>query len=94
MEQIRQMNLPKLDIELAQEINAELDRSRAKFPGNQNMTVALMEEVGELARAQLESLPISAVRAEAIQVIAAALRILFEGDASIPRVETVKDKPS
>ena len=46
-----------ITIELAQEINNEIARGKKKFPGIENLTVALMEEVGELASAQLQSLP-------------------------------------
>ena len=81
-----------LDIELAQKINQELMRARQKFPGNENLTVALIEEVGELAAAQLQSKSYAEIEAEAIQVIAVCLRIVFERDCSIPRIVAAKEK--
>lgn len=64
------------------DLASEVQRARTKFPRNRALTVALMEEVGELAQAELQQLP--TVRKEAIQVMAVAFRILSEGDASIP----------
>jgi NTP pyrophosphatase (non-canonical NTP hydrolase) len=72
------------------DLAAEVQRARAKFPRNRALTVALMEEVGELAQAQLQQLP--TVRKEAIQVMALAFRILSEGDASIPLDDEAKQK--
>lgn len=61
-------------------INDELQASRAKFPGNKHMAVALMEEVGEVARGLLEG-DAANVRDEAIQVAVTAIRIFHEGDS-------------
>ncbi len=80
-----------ITIELAKEINDELARAKAKFPKNKNLTVALMEEVGELAQAELQSQSHDSIKGEAIQVIALCLRIIEEGDASIPRTEVVQE---
>ena len=85
------MNLPELDINLAQRINHELMLSRRKYPGNANMTAALLAEAGELAGALLKSDSRENIEEEALQVIAVTLRILLEGDSSIPRVEPVKE---
>lgn len=61
-------------------VEDEVQRSRQKFPGNEHMLAALVEEVGEVARALLESKPDEVV-AEAVQVAATAVRIAEEGDA-------------
>lgn len=63
-------------------ISAETIRARTKFPGNRLLTVALAEEVGELARAQLQGQSTERITAEAVQVCAVAVRIIEEGDAS------------
>lgn len=74
-----------LDLPLVYEIEDELARAQAKFPGTRLATLALMEEVGELAEAQLKHGPgCQPVREEAIQVIVVALRIILEGDSSVP----------
>lgn len=78
------------------QIDAELANARQKFPRNTLMYLALAEEVGELANAMIEHrLTVQNrggkncvfrddVAAEAIQVAAMAIRILTEGDSSIP----------
>lgn len=62
-------------------IRAELIRARTKFPGNEKLTVALMEEVGELAQALLQDKPREEIVKEAVQVACVAVRIAEEGDA-------------
>jgi NTP pyrophosphatase (non-canonical NTP hydrolase) len=64
-------------------IAAETMRARIKFPENELLTVALMEEVGELAQAQLQGRPRDEIEREALQVAALAVRILEEGDRSL-----------
>lgn len=71
------------------EIDAELERARAKFPMPNPTFVALVEEVGELAQALLKLKPGSheysqRVYAEAIQVAVMAIRVLEEGDRDFP----------
>jgi len=67
---------------LSAEVLEELKRARAKFPAGDNPTfAALVEEVGELAKALFEE-PRSAVRKEAIQVAVMAMRIVLDGDAT------------
>lgn len=61
-------------------ISAEVARSRVKFPADKHNLAALMEEVGELAKAFLKDEGDERVRAEAIQVACAAIRIIEGGD--------------
>lgn len=65
-------------------VDAEIIRAVSKhgLGNNRNLTVALMEEVGELAQAQLDGKPLDQVHAEAVQVIGLAVRIIEEGDAA------------
>jgi NTP pyrophosphatase (non-canonical NTP hydrolase) len=74
-------------------LSAELQRARAKFPGNRHLTVALMEEVGELAQAQLQRQGRDRVRKEALQVACVAMRIYEEGDATMADVTDEESKP-
>lgn len=67
---------------LAAEILAELRRAREKFPGNNVMTLALVEEVGELAKATFEESR-DRVRQEAIQVAVMAMRVVLDGDRTL-----------
>lgn len=66
-------------------LSAEMVRARKKFPGRSDLTVALMEEVGELAREMLEGGSRERVRAEALQAACVAMRIYEEGDGSFSR---------
>lgn len=80
---------------LADEVDAEIKRARKKFPGCDNMTLAMAEEAGELVRAVLSrwhairSFPASnpydvelreAIRKEAVQTMAMCVRLILEGD--------------
>lgn len=67
--------------DVADEIDAELRRARAKFPENAKLLAALFEEGGELAQALLQGKPQSEIRKEAVQVACVAIRIITEGDA-------------
>ena len=73
-------------------IDSELDRARTKFPGNTHLTHALTEEVGELAKAQLQRRPRSEVVAEAVQVACLAIRIIEEGDADFAAITDAEAK--
>lgn len=61
------------------EVDAEIARAQAKFPGNQLATIALMEEVGELAKAVLDE-PSERARAESVQVACMAYLVAVKGD--------------
>lgn len=68
--------------DLLQEIKDELARARAKFPGDDVTMLALMEEVGELAKAAFEE-PRTNVRSEAVQVAVMAMRVALDGDGTL-----------
>ncbi len=68
--------------ELLAEIETELARARAKFPGDGVTMLALMEEVGELAKASFEE-PSARVRKEAVQVAVMAIRVVLDGDGTL-----------
>lgn len=61
-------------------IEVELEHARAKFPYSTHLSVALMEEVGEMSHDILEG-NWELARREAAQVAAVAIRIIEEGDA-------------
>lgn len=67
---------------LLAEIQAELARARSKFPGDGVTTLALVEEVGELAKATFEE-PKARVREEAVQVAVMAMRVVLDGDGTL-----------
>lgn len=73
-------------------VAAELQRARFKFPGNTHLTHALTEEVGELAKAQLQKRPRAEVVAEAVQVACMAVRIIEEGDADFANITDAEAK--
>lgn len=65
--------------QLCREILEELARARDKFPGKNVTFAALVEEVGELAKATFEE-PRDNVRKEAVQVAVMAMRMVLDGD--------------
>jgi len=72
----------------------EIERARNKFPSNQHLLAALVEEVGELAKAFLENESPERIRAEAIQVACVAIRVFEESDSAFPaRFETPEPEP-
>lgn len=75
------------------DLSAEVQRARAKFPGNRLLLAALTEEVGELARAYLQREGRERVRREALQVACVAMRIFEEGDATFDDVTDQEAKP-
>lgn len=68
--------------EVILEICNELRRARTKFPGDNVTMLALMEEVGELAKASFEE-PRANVRKEAVQVAVMAIRMVLDGDVTL-----------
>jgi hypothetical protein len=64
------------------EVEAELARARAKFPGDVVRTLAFSEEAGELVKAVLDE-DAANVRKEAVQAAAMAARIVLDGDGSV-----------
>lgn len=73
-----------LDDSLRTLLNAvehEVQRARGLFPNPNLLALAFSEEAGELTKAVLEE-PLEAVRKEAIQAAAMALRLVLDGDPS------------
>lgn len=66
------------DREIA-DLQDEVKRGRAKFPNGTNLLPALMEEVGELARALLQDGNGRLAHEEALDVACVAMRIYAEG---------------
>lgn len=62
-----------------QQVDQEVQRARAKFPAGEANLAALMEEVGEVAKAIMEESD-QHVWDEAVQVAAVAMRVAQEGD--------------
>jgi len=74
--------MPDTTDQFLAEVRAEIARARSKFPNNDLTTIALTEEVGELAKALLDE-SADRVRSEAVQVAAMAARVAIDGDASV-----------
>lgn len=70
------------ELKLSLEISAELRRARTKFPGPDATLAALMEEVGEVAKATMDESR-ERVRKEAVQVAVMAIRLILDGDATL-----------
>lgn len=60
-------------------ISDELRRARAKHPTSRVTNTAMVEEVGEVAKALMDEAGFR-VREEAVQVAAMAVRLLLDGD--------------
>ena len=71
------------------DILRELTRAREKFPESEGSFTALVEEVGELAKAILDE-PLRNVRAEAVQVAAMAIRVVLDGDSTLDKYREAK----
>jgi NTP pyrophosphatase (non-canonical NTP hydrolase) len=72
----------QLKLETIQRIELEVQEARTKFPGTKHLLAALVEEVGELAKALLQDKPIEDIQEEATQAAAVAIRIIEEGDSA------------
>ena len=70
---------------LVSDILKELQFARTKFPNSRLTTIALTEEVGELAKAVMDE-PAENVRNEAVQVAVMAMRVVLDGDPSVDQV--------
>lgn len=81
-----------IPVDVIEDLASEVLRARAKFPSAHNLNAALMEEIGELASAQMQQLGSSEIRKEAIQVMAVAFRIMTEGDQSLTLSAESKQK--
>lgn len=64
------------------EVEIEIRRGRAKFPGDRVTMVAFAEEFGEVAKALLDE-PGAQVWQEAVQAATMAARIAIDGDSSV-----------
>lgn len=70
---------------------AEVVSARAKFPSSEGAVVALMEEVGELAKAMMDE-SIDRVWAEAVQVACMACRVAVEMDPTLDAIRARRVK--
>jgi len=81
------MDTVTLTAQFIRHLETETEKTRVAIPVNENMMVALMEEVGELAKALLqceyENGDMQSVYGAAVQVASVALRIATEGDDSL-----------
>lgn len=68
--------------EFLEQVSKEVMRAQYKFPDSYGVMCALTEEVGELAKAQMDE-PWDRVIKEAVQVAAMAARVATEGDPSL-----------
>lgn len=89
-------NQRELDYHFINEQLRELGRAREKFPSANFSTLALVEEVGELAQAVLKvragKWPATRVFDEAIQVAVMAMRVALETDESLTTSYTEPSK--
>ena len=74
-----------------EDVGAEIERARIKFPNSRLVLAALTEEVGELAQAMLKvaagKWKPERIWEEAVQVAAMAARCATEGDPSFTAYE-------
>lgn len=69
----------KSDVDFVALVLSEVEFARRKFPSNKVLFAALVEEVGEVAKA-LQDETRERVMSELVQVAAMALRLAVEGD--------------
>ena len=82
-----------LDYDSLDALKAEVMRARTKFPDNAFLLAALMEEVGELAKAYLQREGTIRIQNEALQVACVAMRIFEEGDSTFDTITEEQAKP-
>lgn len=90
-DQIPMWNTPAS--ETIRALQEEMLKARRKFPHNTRLTVALMEELGELAKAELQGRMHAEIQKEALQVACVALRIFEETDADFETLTEEEKKP-
>ena len=73
----------KSEAETLEQVIAEIQSARSKFPSNENQFAALIEEVGEIGKALVEN-DEDGWRNECIQVACMAIRFATEGDPAYP----------
>lgn len=73
-------------------LQKEIERARAKFPFNGKLTIALTEELGELAKAELQGRPRDEIQKEALQVACVAIRIYEETDSDFDSLTEAEKK--
>lgn len=89
----KQHNVCGAEDETIEDLDDELIKARTKFPGNRFLLAALMEEVGELAKALLQNKDPDEWMTEALQVACVAIRIFEEGDSSFADITPDESKP-
>lgn len=67
-------------MKILKELESEIAKARANFPGPEKRYAALVEEFSEVAHAVCEDLPFDRVRSECIQLACTAIRFAEEGD--------------
>lgn len=70
-------------------VQLEALRAQTLFPNPAGLLTALVEEVGEVAKAMLDE-SMDRVRKECIQVAAMALRLATEGDPTLDAVRAAR----
>ena len=75
------------------ELKSEVMRARTKFPDNALLFTALVEEVGELAKAYLQRESMGRIEKEALQIACVAMRIYEESDPTYDNVTDDQAKP-
>ena len=70
-------------------VSEEIKKARAKFPHNDVQMIALVEEVGELAKALMDESNEN-VWKEAVQVATMALRVAVDKDMSVVQLRKRK----
>jgi NTP pyrophosphatase (non-canonical NTP hydrolase) len=76
------MSMDTIPAKVISRIVAHYEHAMKKHPGNALLNLSLQEELGELARAQLEQDEKQTAQ-EAYDCIAVLIRIIMEGDGSV-----------